>query len=141
MLDHIAYLVYFIVFTYCYYVLNQKLSTAWIFLLYLLIFIAAIYPLKLLFGYVRPTYGDAIASRWLKIILMMFASLTIFNWAYGIVNFIVDKQVKFHNTYNKSNVTGLLKSVLNGAPNIKAFAHFFFYTGGVILIYIFIQKI
>ena len=141
MLDHIAYLVYFIIFTYCYYVLNKKLSTGWIFLLYLLIFVAAIYPLKLLFGYARPAYGDVVASRWLKIILMMFASLTIFNWAYGIVNLIVDKQVQFHNTYNKPNVSGFLKSVLDGAPNIKAFAHFFFYTGGVILIYIFIQKV
>jgi hypothetical protein len=141
MLDHIAYLVYFVIFTYCYYVLNKKLSTAWIFLLYLLIFIAAIYPLKLWFDYVRPIYGDAIAGRWLKIILMMFNGLTVFNWAYGIVNLIVDKQVQFHNTYNKPNITGLLKSVLDGAPNIKAFAHFFFYTGGVVLIYIYILKV
>jgi hypothetical protein len=122
-------------------VLNQKLSTAWIFLLYLLIFIAAIYPIKLWFDYVRPIYGDAIASRWLKIILMMFNGLMVFNWGYAMVNVIVDKQVQFHNTYNKPNITGFLKSVLDGAPNIKAVAHFFFYTGGVILIYIFIQKV
>ena len=141
MLDYIAYFIYFVIFTYCYYGLNKKLSTKWIFLLYLLVFIAAIYPLKLWFAYLRPAYGDAFASHWLKIILMMFASLTLFNWFYGIVNFMVDKQVQFHHTYNKPNAVGLLKPVLDNAPKIKAYTHFFFYSGGVILIYIYIQKV
>ncbi|MVN90663.1 hypothetical protein [Mucilaginibacter aquatilis] len=141
MLDHVAYFIYIVIFTYCYFVLNKKLSTKWIFILYFLVFVAMIYPMKLWFNYARHAYGDILADRWLKIMLMMFASMTIFNWAYGAVNLIADKQVQFHQTYNKFNANGSLKSILDNASSIKSFARFFFYIGGVVLIYIYIQKV
>ncbi|WP_374951050.1 hypothetical protein [Mucilaginibacter sp.] len=92
-------------------------------------------PLKYWFDYARPTYGDAIASSWLKIILMLFANLIVFNIAYVFVERIVGTQVKFHEKYGKPNV-GFVKSFIDNATNIKSIAHFFFYLGGVVFSYL-----
>ncbi len=100
-----------------------------------LLFAAAIMPLKYWFDYARPTYGDAIASSWLKIILMLFANLIVFNIAYVFVERIVGTQVKFHEKYGKPNV-GFVKSFIDNATNIKSIAHFFFYLGGVVFSYL-----
>ena len=135
----LAYVVYIIVFTYCYYFLNRKLPNKWIFILYPLIFAVAIIPIKFWVDYARPTYGDAFASSWLKIILMMFASLCVFNIAYGFVNILVNTQVGFHQTYGSAN-SNPLKRIIDNASNIKGALHLFFYTGGVILMGIAITK-
>ncbi|RFZ81831.1 hypothetical protein DYU05_18600 [Mucilaginibacter terrenus] len=139
MLKIVAYFIYFTIFTYCYYVLNRKLANKWIFILYPAIFCASIYPIKIWFDYIRPRYGDAFAGTWLKIILMMFASLCLFNVGYEIVNFTVNKQVRFQQNYGQPNV-GFVKSFVDNASNIKAMAHFFFYVGGVVLMYIAVTK-
>lgn len=104
-----------------------------------LIFVAAIMPIKFWVDYARPIYGDAFTSSWLKIILMLFAELIVFNIAYVIVNFLVSAQVKFHEKYGKPNV-GFVKSFIDKETNIKSIAHFFFYAGGVILSYLIVTK-
>jgi hypothetical protein len=131
----IAYFIYIIIFTFCYYWLNRRLANKWIIIIYPLTFAAAIFPLKYWFQYARPTYGDAIASSWLKIILMLFGCLIVFNISYAFINFIVSKQVKFHQKYGNANV-GFVASFIDKATNIKSLAHFFFYVGGVIFPYI-----
>ena len=129
----IAYLVYVIVFTYCYYFLNKKLPIKWILIGYPLFFVASIYPIKLWFDYIRPIYGEAFSETWLKIILTSVAGFTLFNFAYGIVNLMVNAQVGFHQTYGKPWLNPV-KYVIENSTNIKAMFHFFFFSGGIILI-------
>jgi hypothetical protein len=135
----LVYAIYVVIFTFCYYFLNKKLPNKWIFILYPLIFAAAIIPIKLWVNYARPAYGDAFASSWLKIILMMFAGLCVFNIAYGIVNIIVNTQVSFHQTYNNAD-SNLVKKLVANVSNIKGALHLFFYIGGVVLIGIAVTK-
>lgn len=127
-----VYITYIVLFTFCYYFLNRKLSNKWIFISYALLFVVPIFPLKLWFPYARLHYGDDIAGSWLKIILMTSACFCLFNIVYGLVNFMVNTQVNFHQNYGSPN-TNPIKSFINGASNIKVFLHFFFYTGGVLL--------
>lgn len=127
-----AYIIYITLFTFCYYFLNRKLSNKWIFILYPLLFVAPIFPLKFWFQYAKLHYGDHIASSWLTIILMMSACFSLFNIVYGLVNFMVNTQVNFHQNYGRPN-TNPIKSFIGNSSNIKVFLHFFFYTGGIIL--------
>ena len=129
----IGYIFYVIVFTYCYYFLNRRLATKWILILYPVIFFASIYPIKVWFDYIRPIYNEAFAESWLKIILMSVAGFCLFNFSYGIVNMMVKAQVNFHQTWGKPQHNPV-KYVIDNATNIKAMFHFFFYTGGIILI-------
>lgn len=129
----IAYIIYVLLFTYCYYFLNKKLSNKWILMLYPLIFVGSIYPIKLWFDYIRPIYGDAFSESWLKIVLMSVAGFCLFNFSYGIINLMVNAQVNFHQTYGKPQLNPV-KYVIENSTNIKAMFHFFFYTGGIILI-------
>jgi hypothetical protein len=135
----LAYIIFIIVFTFCYYWQNKRLSNTWICILFPLLFAASIMPIKYWVDYARPTYGDAFTSSWLKIILMLFAELIVFNIAYVFVNFIVSAQVNFHEKYGKPNV-GFVKSFIDNATNIKSIAHFFFYLGGVIFSYLIVTK-
>jgi hypothetical protein len=130
----IAYLIYFAVFTYCYYGLNKKLSNKWIFILYPLIFCASIYPIKIWFDYFRPAYGDVLAKRWLSIILMMFNSLIVFNIAYGIVNLLTKPKEVFPQAPETANER-FIKFITSGTIDMRTLAHFFFYTGGVLTMY------
>jgi len=133
MLKIIAYLIYVIVFTYCYYVLNKKLPNKWIFIIYPLIFVATIIPIKFWVDYARPVYGDVFTKTWLSIMLMTSAGFCLFNFFYGIVNIMVSTQVNFHQKYGNPGLNPVRGFIAN-ASNIKGFLHFFFYTGGVILI-------
>ena len=129
----IAYIIYVLLFTYCYYFLNKKLPNKWILMLYPLIFVGSIYPIKPWFDYIRPIYGDAFSESWLKIVLMSVAGFCLFNFSYGIINLMVNAQVNFHQTYGKPQLNPV-KYVIENSTNIKAMFHFFFYTGGIILI-------
>ena len=102
-------------------------------MLYPLIFVGSIYPIKLWFDYIRPIYGDAFSESWLKIVLMSVAGFCLFNFSYGIINLMVNAQVNFHQTYGKPQLNPV-KYVIENSTNIKAMFHFFFYTGGIILI-------
>ncbi|RZK04362.1 MAG: hypothetical protein EOO43_22435 [Flavobacterium sp.] len=84
-------------------------------------------------------YGRAFSESWLKIILMSVAGFTLFNFFYGIVNKMVNTQVNFHQTYGKPFLNPV-KYVIENQANIKAMFHFFFYTGGVILIAVVFYK-
>lgn len=125
----IGYIVYIIVFTYCYYFLNRKLSNKWILIAYPLFFVASIYPIKFWFDCIRLIYGDGFSESWLKIILMSVAGFTLFNFFYGIVNLMVNAQVGFHQTYGKPWLNPV-KHVIGNSTNIKAMFHFFLFTGG-----------
>jgi len=129
----IIYIFYVIVFTYCYYFLNRKLTNKWILILYPLFFVASIYPIKLWFDYIKPIYGERFSESWLKIILMSVAGFTLFNFFYGIVNLMVNAQVDFHQAYGKPWLNPV-KYVIENSTNIKAMFHFFFFIGGIILI-------
>ena len=90
-------------------------------------------------SYMVPIYGENFSDELLKAILFMVLSITLFNVMYGIVNLLVNAQVGFHQNYGKPN-EGHVKYVIEKALNIKKILHFFFYTGGVILIGIVIFK-
>jgi len=104
-----------------------------------LLLAAAIMPLKYWVDYAQPTFGDALASSWLKIILMLFANLIVLNILYVFVDRIVGTQVSFHEKYGKPNV-GFIKSFIDNTTNIRSIVQFFFYIGGVIFSYLIITK-
>ena len=120
-----AYIIYIVLFTFCYYFLNRKLSNKWIFILYPLLFVIPIFPLKIWFQYARLHYGNDIADSWLKILLMTSACFCLFNIVYSKVNFMVNTQVNFHLNYGRPN-TNFIKNFINSESNIKSFLHFFF---------------
>ncbi len=128
-----GYILYVMLFTYCYYFLNRKMSNKWILIMYPLIFVAAIYPIKIWFGAVRPVYGNAFSESWLKIILMSLAGFTLFNFFYGVINLMVDAQVGFHKSYGRPDLNPV-RYVIDRQSIIKKGFHLFFYTGGILLI-------
>lgn len=133
------YIIYFVIFTLSYFFLNSKLTNKWIFIIYPLVFILPIYPLRLIFASIVKSHGLAFAEAFIILIMFAFAIFTLFNFFYGIVNVIVDTQVGFQQGYDKSNV-GHIKSFTDNAANIKRFFHLFFYLGGVILFAIVVFK-
>jgi len=139
MLKIAAYIIFLIIFTFCYYWINKRLLNIWICLIFPLLLAAAVTPMKYWFNYARPTYGDALAGTWLKITLMLFACLIVFNVAYVFVNHIVGTQVSFHKKCGQPNV-GFVKSFIANATNIISIGHLFFYVGGVILSFIIVTK-
>ncbi|MFD2324957.1 hypothetical protein [Mucilaginibacter galii] len=88
--------------------------------------------MKLWYNYAHPIYGEALAGSWLKIILMMFASLCVFNIIYGFVSIGVNTQVNFQQTYGNAQ-SSPIKNFIDNASNLKGALHFLFYLGGVIL--------
>ncbi|WP_337858664.1 hypothetical protein [Pedobacter sp. GR22-6] len=126
----IGYLLYLIIFTYCYFILNRRMGNKWILIGYPLLFLASIYPIKIWFDYVRPIYNQAFTDSWLKILLMSVAGFCLFNFIYGIINLMVGAQVSFHSRYGKPKLN-LVKFVLKNADKIRSGYHLFFYTGGV----------
>ena len=135
----IGYIIYVIVFTYCYYFLNKKLKTSYILIGYPLFFTASIYPIKLWFDHVRQIYSLAFVDTWLKIILMSIAGFTLFNFAYGIINLMINTQTSFHKRYGKPHLNPV-RFVIANASTIKGGYHLFFYTGGILLIAIVFWK-
>lgn len=127
----LIYILYVTVFSYCYFILNRKISNKWILIGYPLFFVLSIYPAKLWFEYVRPIYNEAFVDTWLKIILMSIGGFTLFNFCYGIVNLMVDTQVGFHRRYGKPDLNPV-KFVINNAGNIKTSYHLFFYSGAIL---------
>ena len=78
--------------------------------------------------------GESIADERIKLVLFALAMFTLFNFFYGIINLMVGAQKSIHKTYNSSNLNrGSVKIFRDNENGIKNTAHFFFYTGGVIL--------
>ncbi|WP_131327993.1 hypothetical protein [Chryseobacterium vrystaatense] len=127
-----VYIIYIIIFTFCYYYLNRKLGNKGIFILYPMLFVAVVFALKFWFQYAKLQYGDNMAGSWLKIGLMTLGCFCLFTIVYGLVNFMVNTQVNCHQNYGRPG-TIPIKSFLAGTSSIKGVLHFFFYTGGIIL--------
>ncbi len=135
----IIYVVYVVIFTYCYYFLNKKLSNKSILILYPLVFFLSIYPLKLLYNAILPNIGAALAKEYLIVLLFAISMITLFNFSYGIVNMIITKQTNFHQNYGMP-AKGHIKWFLKNATNFKNLYHLFFYSGGIILYTVVIFK-
>ena len=133
------YVLYVIIFTYCYYFLNKKLSNKSILILYPLVFFLSIYPLKILYNAILPTIGAVLAKEYLIVILFAIAMITLFNFSYGIVNMIIRKQTSFHQSYG-TPVKGHIKWFFKNATNFNNLYHLFFYSGGIILYTVVIFK-
>ncbi|MCA5005258.1 hypothetical protein [Sphingobacterium bovistauri] len=101
---------------------------------YPLFFVLSLYPAFLFSRHLISEIGEEDASEWVKLILFALAMFTLFNFFYGIINLMVNGQKNFHETYNSSNLNkGSVKLFRDNENGIKNAAHFFFYTGGVIL--------
>jgi hypothetical protein len=128
----LIYLTYLLIFTYCYYFLNKKLTNKWIMLGYPLFFCALLYPIKLIYDAVLPRTGEAMASEYLLIMLYAVAMITLFNFFYGVVNRMVHGLADFQQTYGMPEKSPA-KWYLANANNITGAYQVFFYLGGVIL--------
>lgn len=127
-----GFLIYALSFSFCYFYLNKKLSTIWIFILYPALFAASIYPLKIWYDNFKMNYSHEFTEGWLKIILMSIAAFTIFNIAYGAVNIVTKSQVKFHNAYGNVN-RNPVKFVMKNIGVINNIYHGFFYFAAMAL--------
>lgn len=137
----LIYIVYFVIFTFCYFILNKKLSNRWILICYPLLFVVSILPIKLLTDLLIKEIGRQPAKYIIVIILMALASFTLFNLFYAIVNLMVGLQKTFHQEFNQSNLgKNPIKYFIENTSNLKNMLHFLFYLAGVILYGLFIYK-
>ncbi|SHF70111.1 hypothetical protein SAMN02787073_2707 [Chryseobacterium vrystaatense] len=79
-----VYIIYIIIFTFCYYYLNRKLGNKGIFILYPMLFVAVVFALKFWFQYAKLQYGDNMAGSWLKIGLMTLGCFCLFTIVYKV---------------------------------------------------------
>jgi hypothetical protein len=128
----LIYIVYAVVFTGCYYFLNKKLSNKWILIGYPLFFCVSLFPIKLIYDAIVPNTGKIIAKEYLLLMLFAVAMITLFNFFYGIVNLMLNKQVSFQQSYGMPDKAHV-KWFMNNVGNINGLYHLFFYAGGIIL--------
>lgn len=135
----IIYVLYFLIFTFFYYFVNKKVSNKWIFIGYSSLFVGSSIVFVIIVRYLIKIHGKEFVGEWPKIFLMMIASFCLFNIFYGIVNRIIDAQAKFHTNVGNTSANPV-KYFIENKSNFKNLLHFFFYTGGTVLVAIMIYK-
>jgi len=128
----LIFVVYAVIFTYCYYFLNKRISNKWILIGYPIFFCVSMLPIKLIYNAIVPNTGKVIAKEYLLIMLFAVTMITLFNFFYGVVNLMLNTQASFQQSYGMPEKAHV-KWFLNNIGNIKGLYHLFFYSGGIIL--------